>query len=104
MIEPYNKSTLKKMVVDAYHTDANIVNDDALLLAYIWGRLGWNNDAPLEANLRRMPRPESVTRRRREAFNEGLIKYSKQASDERMNAFQNERDGHSAFYVGLEQK
>lgn len=99
----YNKATLKKMVVDAYHADPEIVNDDALLLAYVWGRLGWNDHASLEANLRRMPRPESVTRRRREAHEEGLIKYSKKALEDRTEAFINERDSHST-HVPLDYK
>lgn len=97
-----SKVIIKQMVVDAYHEDPNLVNDDALLQAYIWGRFGWSSQKTLAENLQNMPRAESITRRRREAHVEGLITYSKKADEERMQAFQNERDEHSATYVGLD--
>lgn len=102
-----SKQRIKQMVVDAYHEDPNLVNDDSLLIAYIWSRCGWmqtTDDMPLAERIKYMPRPESITRRRREAHEEGLITYSKKASEDRMEAFKNERDEHSAFYVGLETK
>lgn len=95
----YDKKKLKQMVVDAYNEDPEIVNNDATLLAYIWGRSGWNPNDTLLANLLRMPRSESVTRRRREAHEEGLIKYSKKALEDRTEAFINERDSHSSHSV-----
>lgn len=99
----FSKAKLKQMVVDAYHTDPELVNNDALLLSYVWGRCGWRDDMPRDWNIVRMPRPESVSRRRREAFNEGLIRYSTDATEKRMEAFINERDSHSN-HVPLEMK
>lgn len=96
-----SKQIIKQMVVDAYHEDPELVNNDALLQAYVWGRFGWSSQRTLAENLQSMPRAESITRRRREAHEEGLIQYSKQASEKRMEAFENERDSHST-YVPLE--
>lgn len=90
-----NKGKMKEIVIQAYHTDPNIVNDDALLLAYVWGRFGWVHEASLEENLRRMPQAESITRARRKAHEEGLIKYSKEADTKRMEAFKENREYYS---------
>ena len=99
-----NKGKMQQIVIDAYKTDPNLVNDDALLLAYVWGRFGWVHEASLEANLRRMPRAESITRARRKAHEDGLIKYSKEADDKRMEAFVENRDYYSqkTIHVPLE--
>lgn len=72
-------------------------NDDAILLEQVWLLQGWDESRSLYDNLSRVSRPESISRRRREAFNKGLIEYSKEALEARTEAFKNERDEHSNY-------
>ena len=64
-------------------------NDDVLLIQKVWEREGLF--IPYD-ELKRVTHSETITRRRRQAFNLGLIEYSPKAMKSRTDAFKNERD------------
>jgi hypothetical protein len=72
-------------------------NNDSILLEKYWLKEGWDESKSLYWNLSRVTRPETVSRRRREAFNLGLIEYSPEAFKARKKAYERERDVHSYF-------
>lgn len=92
-----NKAKLQQTILLLYNEDPSIVNDESRLLEQVWLKYGWSDSRSLYDNLSRLPRPESISRRRRELHNLGLIQYSNEALDDRMEAFKNERDEHSNF-------
>lgn len=68
-------------------------NDEAALLDQYWHRFdNWNDSQSLYYNLSHATRPETITRRRRELYNLGLIEYSEQATKTREEAFKNETE------------
>lgn len=86
----------QKLVLDAIKSNPQAANDDALLLSIIWAgeiqRKGSRvTQDELYRLLRAVTRPETITRRRRELFNKGLITYSKEADNTREKAFERER-------------
>ena len=82
---------LQHVVYRAYLEDNNVVNDDALLQASVWSKY-WNDQKSLYENLKVCPRAESLSRRRRELYNMGLITYSDKKLKERTEAYKNEKD------------
>jgi len=92
-----NISKMQKTVLDTINKYPGIQNDDAALVAAVWREKGWLDNRPLEDNIRVMPRSESITRRRRELHEMGLISYSQEADTTRTEAFNNERELHSGF-------
>ena len=73
-------------------------NDDSLLLERYWIEIdGWDTTKSLYQNLQRMTNPETITRRRRTAFNLNLITYSDKALKSRTKAFKNELNNHSNY-------
>ena len=89
-----NKEKIRSVIIELYNENRNVVNNDVLLLERVWLKLGWDEGKSLYDNLSRVPRPESITRRRRELHEEGLIEYSKAADKEREQAFKNEVEMH----------
>lgn len=87
-----NRERIRSLILELYEAAPIIVNDEAVLLGAVWRKCGWNNSTSLEVNLALLPRPESISRRRRELYNEGLIKYSKDAESVRMEAMENEQE------------
>lgn len=87
-----NANKMQQLVLAAIRRNPGVENDDAALIAAVWRIKGWDDGVSLEDNIRRMPRPESITRRRRELHNMGLITYSDEANESRTEAFINERD------------
>lgn len=92
-----NLGKMQKVVFDTIKKYPGIQNDDAALIAAVWREKDWRDDWTLEQNIRVMPRPESITRRRRELHQMGLITYSQKADETREEAFKNERELHSGF-------
>lgn len=84
-----NLSKLQRVVLNAISINPDCANDDAKLQATVWGA-SWNYDLSLYENLKRVPRAESLSRRRRELYNLGLITYSDEKLAEREEAFKNE--------------
>lgn len=73
-------------------------DDDATLLEQYWIEFdGWDESKGLHWNLSRCTRPETITRRRRELYNLGLIKYSDKSLKRRSKAFRNEVERRKSF-------
>lgn len=89
---------IRKAVYEVIQRNPQAANDDAVLLERYWIEVdGWDENKSLYWNLSKVTRPETITRRRRELHNMGLINYSDQANDFREEAFINERDNASTF-------
>jgi len=86
---------LQKLVYKVIQENPGVQDDDARLIAAVWRECGWDDGVSLEDNIAYMPRSESITRRRRELHERGLITYSKDADLSRYDAFISERDMHS---------
>lgn len=86
---------LQQIVYNVIQQFPGVQDDDAALTAAVWRVTGWSDYATLEENVRLVARPESITRRRRELHQMGLITYSDKAMRRRTEAFINERDKHS---------
>lgn len=95
-----NISKKQRLVYEVIKANPGVQNNDADLIAAVWRHEGWNDARGLEQNLMGVSRPETITRRRRELHEMGLITYSKDATEERFEAFKSERDGHSDFVPG----
>lgn len=92
-----NITKKQKLVLDAIKRCPAAANDEALLLEQVWLVEGWSQSRSLYDNLCRVTRPETISRRRRELYNMGLIEYSENALEERTDAFKQERNNHSAI-------
>jgi len=92
-----NISKKQKLVLDAINEFPEAANNDALLLSLVWEREkfeSYYNIGGLGYALMNVTRPETITRRRRELFNMGLIKYSDKALEDRTDAFKSEVEEH----------
>lgn len=78
-----NSDNIRAKIQRAYYKDKRVADDDALLLAIIWEMSGWERNAPLLTNLRKMPSPETVRRTRAKLVADGVIKPSMSAIDRR---------------------
>lgn len=88
-----NINKLQQQVLGVIQRTPAAADDDALLLERFWIEVdGWDESKSLYWNLTRCRRPESITRRRRELHNMGLITYSNEALKQREEAFVNERE------------
>lgn len=68
-------------------------DDEAALLDIYWHKFDdWDDTKSLYWNLSKSTRPETITRRRRELHDMGLITYSKDSQARREEAFNNERE------------
>lgn len=90
-----NLTKKQKLVYAVIQDYPQAANDDAMLLERVWQREGWDESKSLYWNLSRVTRPETISRRRRELFNLGLIEYSAEAEETRQEAFKNELEAHS---------
>lgn len=86
----FNKT--HELVYKAYKYDKDLLNDEMELLAWVWAHEGWDYDYGLQWNLKKVTHPETISRRRRELHEAGLITYSPKAMKSRETAFKNERD------------
>lgn len=89
-----NKAKLQQTILLLYNEDRTIVNDEVRLLEQVWLKYGWDENKSLYDNMVRMPRAESVARRRRELHQLGLIEYSDDALKLRTDAYNNEIQEH----------
>ncbi len=81
-----------QLVISVIKEYPEAANDDVLLIQKVWEREGLY--IPYD-QLRKVTHSETITRRRRQAFNLGLIEYSPKAMKSREQAFKNERDNAS---------
>lgn len=83
----------QKAVYEVIQRNPEAANNDAILLERYWIEVdGWDEDKSLYWNLSKCTRPETITRRRRELFNMGLITYSDAADKMRDEAYVNEKN------------
>lgn len=88
----------QQLVYEVIKRNPSAADDDAVLLERYWIEVdGWDNSASLGSNLIKATRPETITRRRRELHNLGLVSYSDDSSRRRSEAFKNELEYHSDF-------
>jgi len=90
-----NISKKQQLVLTVIKANQGCQNNDADLIAAVWRHEGWTDGRSLEQNISRVTRSETITRRRRELYNMGLIEYSEKALDSRTEAFKSELDNHS---------
>jgi hypothetical protein len=86
-----NLAGLRAIVYNAIRNYPGIENDEAALVAAVWRIQGWSDENTLEENLKRVAHAESISRRRRELHEMGLITYSDKAQKMREEAFKAER-------------
>lgn len=86
-----NSENVRAKIRRAYYKNKRVADDDTLLLAIVWDMSGWERNAPLLTNLRKMPSPETVRRTRQKLVAEGLIKPSSTATDRRYNSWKRAR-------------
>lgn len=94
-----NLNKKQELVYQVIQDNPGVQNDESALIAAVWRREGWNDSKTLEQNLTKVTRPETISRRRRELYNLGLITYTKEALQEREEAFRNERDVHMNIHA-----
>jgi len=82
----------QKLVLSVIQKNPGVQNNDADLIAAVWREEGWSDARGLEQNIMTVTRPETITRRRRELHEMGLIDYSEKADNERMEAMKNEQE------------
>lgn len=92
-----NLNKKQALVYKVIQLNPGVQNSDNDLIAAVWRYEGWNDQLSLEENLRRVTRPETITRRRRDLHTMGLIEYSKEADKQRMEAFESEREASSDY-------
>lgn len=90
-------SRLQQKILNVIENHPGVQNNEAALVAAVWRVEGWSDYSTLEENLKRVSHAETISRRRRELHEKGLITYSKDANQMREEAFINERDRHSSF-------
>ncbi len=90
LVSKLNKK--QRLVYEAIQEAPEAADNDALLLTKVWLKEGWSDGKTLFQNLICVSRPETLSRRRRELYNMGLITYSPTALKEREVAFKDERD------------
>ena len=96
-----NKQKIDRAILALYEKDETIVNNDARLIAAIYYEFGWDDQGSLYENLKRMPHPESITRRRRTLHVDGKIKYSPEVDRRRFRRFKETRDEYAMRSAGV---
>lgn len=88
-----NLSNKQQKVLQIIREYPEAANDDAILFDRYWHEIdGWDDTKSLYWNLTKCTRAETITRRRRELYNLGLITYSDEKLKDREEAFTNERE------------
>jgi hypothetical protein len=82
------------MIYRVIELNPGVQDSEPALIAAVWKYEGWNEFDTLERNLQKVTHPETISRRRRELYNRGLIHYSSDALEVREEAYKNERDYH----------
>jgi hypothetical protein len=93
-------SKKQQLVLEVIRANPGVQNNDSDLIAAVWKREGFENmyiRNGLEYAINHVTRSETITRRRRELYNMGLIEYSDSALDTRKQAYDNELNEHHAI-------
>ena len=91
-----NLSAKQKLVKRACDLNPRAVNDDMELAITVWRLEGADISDGLKAQLKHCTRSETLSRRRRELFQLGLLNYDEEALEQRSEAYREERDRHSS--------
>ena len=84
-----NLNTKQQNVLEVIKRFPESVNDDAKLISSYWVLFdNWTGGTDLS----KCTRPETITRRRRELYNMGLISYSDESDKRREEAYANEKE------------
>ena len=87
---------IQRQVLYIIETYPGAADNDATLYSNYWIVFdNWQEDKSLYWNLSRVTRPETLSRRRRELYNLGLIEYSTDSLNRRTEAYKKETEGHS---------
>lgn len=81
----------QRLILSAIEMNPGIQDNEASLVAAVWRLEGWSDFNTLEENLKRVTHAETISRRRRELYNMGLITYSDKSLKEKTDAFIIER-------------
>jgi hypothetical protein len=92
-----NISKTQQFILKVIEDNPGVQNDEAKLIAAVWRKQNWTDGRSLEDNLRHVMHPETISRRRRELFNKGLITYSPETMNERTEAFKSEQNNSSDY-------
>lgn len=93
-----NKLTkAQQLIYTVIQNNPGVQNDEVSLIEAVYYHQGWDESKSLYWNLSRVMHPESISRRRRELYNMGLIEYSDKALKSRTDAYKNERNDHSGY-------
>jgi predicted transcriptional regulator len=84
------------LVYQVMQSNPITINNDSLLIASVWEKEGYDYSKSLYENLKKLTRPETITRSRRRLKELGLITYSEKADKERYEAFKQAKDEHKA--------
>lgn len=87
----------QSLIYKVIQQNPGVENDEMKLIEAVWNFQGWDDTKSLYWNLTRVIHPESISRRRRELYNMGLITYSNKALRERTIAFKKEVNIHSYY-------
>lgn len=96
-----NITKTQQFILQVIKDNPGSQNDEAKLIACVWRAQNWCDNLSLEENLRRVMHPETISRRRRELFNLGLIEYSDNVMQERTEAFKSELEFHSDDHTAV---
>ena len=94
-----NLTPMQRLVLKACRTQPEAIDDDAVLQATVWLMEGWSDQRSLLENLRMVPRAATLSRRRRELVEVGILTASDEANAKRHEAFVNELERHSSVNV-----
>ena len=87
-----NLNKIQKNVLSVIREHPEAANNDSTLIALYWRKFcDWSDSRTLEENIEKSTRPETITRRRRELFNMGLISYTEDVYKTREEAYANEK-------------
>lgn len=88
-----NLNSKQRNVLRIINDYPEAANNEAMLLERYWIEIDrWDETKSLYWNLSKVTRPETISRRRRELYNLGLISYSDKTEKERTEAFNNEKE------------
>lgn len=87
----------QQLVYDVILLNPGVQNNESDLIEAVWRYEGWDDSKGLSWNISRVTHAETISRRRRELYNLGLITYSDQALKSRTEACKKEQNAHSTY-------
>ena len=85
-----NSRGMRETIIRLVRENPELADDDKRLIATVWWYEGWQ-DPELYENLKMVSSPETIRRTRQKLVEEGLIKPSEEAQEQRYQEFKNIR-------------